>query len=57
MIYIEALDGTIQRLEYILEGDQRTFNNQETDEDWYYDKIYNALKILKEAWREYYERS
>lgn len=44
---IANIDPIIEQLEYILEKDQRTFSNPVTDEDWFFDQIYEAYKILK----------
>lgn len=44
---IANIDPIIEQLEYILEKDTRTFANPFTDEDWFFDKIYEAYKILK----------
>lgn len=44
---IANIDPIIEQLEYILENDQRTFSNPITDEDWFFDQIYEAYKILK----------
>lgn len=44
---IANIDPIIEQLEYILEKDKRTFSNRFTDEDWFFDKIYEAYKILK----------
>ena len=56
MIYPYALSEMIEKLERIMESDKRNFNNRITDEDWYFDKVYAALKILKQLEDECNER-
>lgn len=50
MINDTYLDKALETLEHIMEGDERTFHNQESEDGWYYDDICKAYKILKNVW-------
>lgn len=41
------LDDILIKLEYILEEDPRTFSNPISNNDFYFDQIYEAYKIIK----------
>lgn len=41
------LDDILIKLEYILEADPRTFSNPISNNDFYFDQIYEAYKIIK----------
>ena len=49
MIPINNIDIAIEKLEYILEADSRTFSNQSCENEEAFDEIYEALKHLKKA--------
>lgn len=45
------IDCAIQKLEYLMEGDPRSFSNQDCEYDWVFHGISEVLKILKEIER------
>ena len=49
MIPINNIDDAIEKLEYVLEADPRTFFNQTCENEEVFDEIYEALKHLKKA--------
>lgn len=44
----KAIDQSIIILEHILESDPRTFKNQDCENAWLFDRVYDALKLLKQ---------
>ena len=44
---IDKLNDIEQELLTLMEGDKRTFSNRVTNEDYIYDAIFDAYKILK----------
>ena len=45
---MKTIDDVIQKLEYILEGDPRTFSNPECEYGWVFNRVNEAIKMLKE---------
>lgn len=45
---MKTIDDVIQKLEYILEGDPRTFSNPECEYGWIFNRVNEAIKMLKE---------
>ena len=48
MTALEALDSIDEKLHILMEGDRRTMSNQITEDEKYYDGIYEAIKVVKE---------
>lgn len=49
MIPIHNIDDAIEKLEYVLEADPRTFSNQTCENEEVFDEVYKALMHLKKA--------
>ena len=49
MIPINNIDDAIEKLEYVLEADPRTFSNRTCENDEFFDEVYKALIHLKKA--------
>ena len=49
MILINNIDDAIEKLEYVLEADSRTFSNRACENEEFFDEIYKALIHLKKA--------
>lgn len=49
---MKTIDDVIQKLEYIMESDPRTFSNPECEYEWMFHKINEAIKMLKEIEKE-----
>jgi len=49
MIPINNIDEAIEKLEYVLEADPRTFSNRTCENEEFFDEVYEALKHLKKA--------
>jgi len=49
MIPINNIDEAIEKLEYVLEADPRTFSNQNCENEEVFDEVYKALIHLKKA--------
>jgi len=49
MIPINNIDDAIEKLEYVLEADPRTFSNQTCENEEVFNEVYEALKHLKRA--------
>ena len=49
-----ALDKIDNNLHIIMESDKRTFKNQITDDQLFYEGIYKAIKIVEEHSKEVY---
>lgn len=49
VILINNIDDAIEKLEYVLEADPRTFSNQNCENEEVFDEVYEALKHLKKA--------
>ena len=49
MIPINNIDDAIEKLEYVLEADPRTFSNRTCENEEFFDEVYEALKHLKKA--------
>lgn len=43
----DNVDKALKILETLMESDKRSFHNQETENDWIFDRIYEAIKLLK----------
>ena len=43
----DNIDKTLQILEHLMESDKRTWENQETENDWIFDKINDAIKLIR----------
>lgn len=43
----DNIDKALKILETLMESDKRSFHNQETENDWIFDRIYEAIKLLK----------
>ena len=54
MIPINNIDIAIEKLEYVLEADPRTFSNQICENEEFFNEVYEALKHLKKARLKYF---
>lgn len=43
----DNIDKALQILEHLMESDKRTWRNQETENDWIFDKINEAIKLIR----------
>lgn len=48
-----AIDDVILKLEYIMEGDPRTFSNPECEYEWVFHRINEVIKMLKEIEKDF----
>lgn len=49
---MKTIDDVIQKLEYIMESDPRTFSNPECEYGWMFHRVNEAIKMLKEIERD-----
>lgn len=49
---MKTIDDVIQKLEYIMESDPRTFSNPKCEYGWMFHRINEAIKMLKEIEKE-----
>lgn len=52
-VKMKTIDDVIQKLEYIMESDPRTFSNPECEYGWVFHRINEAIKMLKEIEKEF----
>ena len=43
----DNIDKALKILETLMESDKRSFHNHETENDWIFDRINEAIKLLK----------